>query len=752
MSGADTMIRVRGARTHNLRGVDVDLPKGQLVVFTGVSGSGKSSLAFDTVAAESQRLLNETYPAFVQSLMPSLPRPDVEEISGLTAAILVGQDTMTANPRSTVGTATDAWTYLRAVYTTLGQPAVPSVNYLSPTHPDGMCPACQGTGEQTDIDPDKVIDTAKSLNGGAIRFPNFTVGSLFWKVYVRSGHFDPDLPVDEYTPAQREQLLHGHGPNVDTGSYPMAYEGLIDKIRRLYIAKPADTLKPRIRDALEQATTRGACRDCGGAQLSQPGRACRIDDVSIAEAAALPVTDLTARLTPLAGRADVPAVARLTRLLAALDGVGLGYLSMDRRSMTLSGGEAQRLRTVRHLDSALTGLTYVIDEPSAGLHPADTTRTLHVLEQLRDNGNTVLVVEHNPAVIAAADHVIDLGPGPGIHGGTVTYIGDYPALLGSGTVTADHLTRPFQLNPNPCTGTGGLRVEHANRNNLRDLTLDIPTGVLTVITGVSGSGKTSLLDSIPADGDTARLTQAPITGSRRSSLATYTSLLDSVRRAFAKATGAPAGLFSANSDGACPTCRGLGVTYTDIPFMDPVPVTCTTCDGNRYTPEVLAHTLDGRTITDILALTVEDAPHALTQPDQRQTLHALSDVGLGYLTLGQTLTSLSGGERQRLALALAIRAGARTLLLDEPTAGLHLSDVDTLTHLFRRLVDDGRTVITADHHLHLIAAADHVIDLGPGAGHAGGTVTATGTPRDIASHPQSLTGQHLARTLALQPA
>lgn len=699
MTAAEPVIRVRGARTHSLRGVDVDLPKGQLVVFTGVSGSGKSSLAFDTVAAESQRLLNETYPGFVQSLMPSLPRPDVEEITGLTAAILVGQDTMTANPRSSVGTATDAWAYLRAVYAALGEPPPPSPAHLSTTHPDGMCPACQGTGERADLDPDQILDPTKSLNDGAIGFPNFAVNSLFWKVYARSGYFDPALPVGRYTAEQREQLLRGHGPNVDTGSYPMAYEGLLDKINRLYLAKPADTLKPKMRDALARAATRGSCRHCAGTGLRQPGRDCLLGGLTISAAAALPVTDLDTHLTGHARRAPA-AVGRLTRLLHALDGVGLGYLSIDRRASTLSGGEAQRLRTVRHLDSALTGLSYVFDEPSAGLHPDDVSRTLHVLTQLRDKGNTVLVVEHNPAVIAAADHIVDLGPGPGVHGGTITFTGDYPALLAADTPTARHLSERIELNPAPRAGSGTIRVAHATRNNLRDLTVDLPTGVLTVITGVSGSGKTSLLDSIPTDEGTARLTQAPISGSRRSSLATYTGLLDSIRKTYAQATGAPAAVFSANSAGACPACRGLGLTYTEIPFLDPIPVTCTACAGRRYTPQVLAYTVDGRSIADVLALTVEDAPEVLTATDQQETLHALRDVGLGYLSLGQTLTTLSGGERQRLELALAIRAGSSTLLLDEPSAGLHLADVDTLTRLFGRLVDDGRTVIAADHHLH----------------------------------------------------
>ena len=751
MTAAEPVIRVRGARTHNLRGVDVDLPKGQLVVFTGVSGSGKSSLAFDTVAAESQRLLNETYPGFVQSLMPSLPRPDVEEITGLTAAILVGQDTMTANPRSSVGTATDAWAYLRAVYAALGEPPPPSPAHLSTTHPDGMCPACQGTGERADLDPDQILDPTKSLNDGAIGFPNFAVNSLFWKVYARSGYFDPALPVGRYTAEQREQLLRGHGPNVDTGSYPMAYEGLLDKINRLYLAKPADTLKPKMRDALARAATRGSCRDCAGTGLRQPGRDCLLGGLTISAAAALPVTDLDTHLTGHARRAPA-AVGRLTRLLHALDGVGLGYLSIDRRASTLSGGEAQRLRTVRHLDSALTGLSYVFDEPSAGLHPDDVSRTLHVLTQLRDKGNTVLVVEHNPAVIAAADHIVDLGPGPGVHGGTITFTGDYPALLAADTPTARHLSERIELNPAPRAGSGTIRVAHATRNNLRDLTVDLPTGVLTVITGVSGSGKTSLLDSIPTDEGTARLTQAPISGSRRSSLATYTGLLDSIRKTYAQATGAPAAVFSANSAGACPACRGLGLTYTEIPFLDPIPVTCTACDGRRYTPQVLAYTVDGHSIADVLALTVEDAPEVLTATDQQETLHALRDVGLGYLSLGQTLTTLSGGERQRLELALAIRAGSSTLLLDEPTAGLHLADVDTLTRLFGRLVDDGRTVIAADHHLHLIAAADHLIDLGPGAGHAGGAIVATGTPSDLAHHPASPTGRHLAGSLTTRAA
>jgi len=744
------LIRVRGARTHNLRGIDVDVPKGQLVVFTGVSGSGKSSLAFDTIAAEAQRLLNETYPAFVQSLMPSLPRPDVDEISGLNATVLVGQESMTSNPRSSVGSITDAWTHLRSLYVALGDPAVSSVRHLSPMDPDGMCLTCQGSAELVDVDPDLVVDPTRSLAGGALRFPHFAVGSLFWKVYARSDYFDVDLPIGQYSPADREKLLHGSGPNVDTGSYPMAYEGVIDKIRRLYLSKPEDDLKPRVRDAVRQASTRRPCPDCQGSGLGPAGRACQLGGLSITEAAALPVSELAPLLRRVGRRhegRELPVLERTVAVLEALTRVGLGYLSLSRRSATLSGGEAQRLRTVRHLGSALTGLTYVLDEPTAGLHLDDVARTLEVLTRLRDEGNTVLVVEHHPNVIAAADHIVDLGPGAGTHGGTITFTGTYPDLLTSSTTTAEHLTRPLPTRDATRTATGVLAVRGARRNNLADLDVDIPTGVLTVITGVSGAGKTSLLDCIPTDQDTARLTQAPITGSRRSSLATYTGLLDSIRKTFAAATGAPASLFSANSEGACSTCRGLGTTDLEIPFQEPVTITCAACEGRRYDPEVLTLQVQGRSIADVLALTVEDAPQVLTAPEEQRTLRALSEVGLGYLSIGQTLSTLSGGERQRLALALAIRGKAKTLLLDEPTSGLHLRDVDLLTELFSRLVEQGRTVIAADHHLRLVAAADHVIDLGPGAGHEGGRLVTAGTPREVAACPDSATGKHLARAL-----
>ncbi|MCG7421416.1 excinuclease ABC subunit UvrA [Micrococcus sp. ACRRV] len=748
----DNVIRVRGARTNNLRGIDLEIPKKKLTVVTGVSGSGKSSLAFDTIAAESQRLLSATYPAFVQNLMPHLPRPDVDILEGLSASIVVDQAPLGANPRSTVGTATDAWSLLRQLYAGHGTPPVPGPHALSFNSPAGMCPACEGTGRAATLEVDTIIDRARSLNEGAITFPNFAVDSLFWKVYARSGAFNNDTPVSEYTPDELEHLLHGTGPKVDTGSYPMAYEGVLTKITRLYLAKDPSSLKPRIREALEEAATTGPCPECDGTRLNPAARACTIGNTPITTCHAMPATELAEWLTHLDAPAAAPLIAQLRSLLSNLDRVGLGYLTLDRPTSTLSGGEGQRIRTVLHLDSSLTDLTYVFDEPAAGLHAHDTTQVLALLHALRDKGNTVLVVEHHPDVIAAADHVIDLGPGAGVHGGTITFSGTPTELAHADTLTARALASGPALNTTPRTPTGTLTIQNATTHNLDHLTVEIPLGVLTCITGVAGAGKSSLLANLPPSEDLALIGQQPIPGSRRSTAATYTGAMDWFRTAFAKAASTPdhpvkPGLFSANSAGACPHCAGLGVTYLEAPNSAPVAVTCTTCDGNRYTPEVLTHTLDGLTIAQVLALPVAEAAHRYAGTPAATPLTALVNVGLGYLTLGQPLSTLSGGERQRLRLATRIQSPAAIYVLDEPTTGLHMDDVATLTTLLHQLVEDGATVIAADHHLHLIASADHVIDLGPEAGPLGGTLTYQG-PSSALVDSETHTGRALAARLS----
>lgn len=602
------VIRVGGARTNNLPNVDVEIPKGRLVVFTGVSGSGKSSLAFDTIAAESQRLLNETYPAFIQNLMPHLPRPEVDTIEGLSASIVVDQAALGANPRSTVGTATDAWSLLRQLFTLHGTPRPASSRHLSFNDPAGMCLDCEGTGREATLDVDAVIDRDRSLNDGAITFPNFGVGSLFWKVYTRSGYFDNDTPVRDYSNSDLEHLLRGSGPSVDTGTYPMAYEGVLTKIHRLYLAKGPDGLKPRLREAVEKAATFAACSSCQGSRLNEDAARCTIAGATLAACHAMPVVELTDWVRDLTTEQGSGELTRqLTSLLTNLTRVGLGYLALDRPTATLSGGEGQRIRTVLHLDSALTDITYVFDEPAAGLHAHDTAQIVTLLQKLRDKGNTVIVVEHHRDVITAADHVIDLGTGAGRHGGTITFTGTPAKLARSSTTTGHYLTYRAPLSQHPRRPTGHLTIRDARRHNLAGLTLDIPLGVLTCITGVAGSGKSSLLACLPRRDDLTILDQQPIRGSRRSNPGTYTGVLDQLRDLYAKTNNVKPSLFSANAAGACPQCQGLGVTYIDTSFRETIAITCDACAGRRYSPDVLQHTVHGHSIADALALPISEA-------------------------------------------------------------------------------------------------------------------------------------------------
>ncbi|MFI1826126.1 ATP-binding cassette domain-containing protein [Streptomyces sp. NPDC020412] len=749
-SGADAadfaqVIRVRGARENNLTGIDIDIPKRKLVVFTGVSGSGKSSLAFDTIAAESQRLINETYPAFLQSQMPTLPRPDVDSLENLNAAIVVDQERIGANSRSTVGTATDTWTMLRIVFARVGAPTVASPSALSFNDPAGMCQECGGVGRTSTIDVEGIFDRSRSLNEGAIVFPNFAVGSVFWKIYSESGFFDNDKPLAQFTADEWEQLLTGTADEVvKTGGYNMAYEGVLDKIKRLYLSKEVETLRPHVRRAVEAIGVIGPCDACGGSRLNEAARACRIDGVSIADCNAMQITELSRWATTLPEGGIAPLKAGLCSILANLVEIGLGYLSLDRAAGTLSGGEAQRIKMVRHLDSSLTEMTYVFDEPTAGLHAHDTAQMIGLLERLRDKGNTVLVVEHNPDVIAAADHVVDIGPRAGRGGGRVVYQGDVAGLRKSGTSTGDHLAVRQPVKADVREPVGTLDIKSANLHNLRDVSVGIPLQVLTAVTGVAGAGKSSLIiGSLPKGAEVAVVDQSPIKGSRRSNPATYTGMLDAIREAFAAANRVKASLFSANSDGACPVCKGLGVTYTDLGYMTAVPTTCEKCEGRRFTDEVLSYRLRGSNIADVLAMSIDAAADFFTEKPVLSVLTTLQDVGLGYVSLGQPLTTLSGGERQRLRLAIEMRKNVSTYVLDEPSTGLHLADVDNLVRLLDGLVDRGASVIVIEHNLDIIARADWVVDLGPGAGDEGGRIVYEGPPAGLPTAGESVTGRFL---------
>jgi excinuclease ABC A subunit len=738
------LIQVRGARENNLADISLDIPKRRLTVFTGVSGSGKSSLVFGTIAAESQRLINETYTAFIQSFMPSLARPDVDALHNLSAAILVDQERMGANARSTVGTATDASTMLRIIFSRLGRPYVGPSMHFSFNLPDGMCPECEGLGRVSAVDVDELVDAERTLNEGAITVPNFGVGTWYWRTLAESGFVDPDVKLKEFTPQQWRDFLHKPATKIRQNDFNVTYEGLVVKVQRLYLSKDRESLQPHIRAFVDRAVTFQTCPACAGSRLNPAALSSRIEGRNIAECSAMQISDLAGFVRAIEDPSVGPLVATLRELLDSLVEVGLGYLSLDRESGTLSGGEAQRVKMVRHLGSALTDVTYVFDEPTVGLHPHDVQRMNDLLLRLRDKGNTVLVVEHEPEVIEVADHVVDLGPGAGSSGGTVCYSGDVAGLRRSGTLTGTHLGHRTPLRGKVRTPTGQLSISGATLHNLKDVSVDLPLGVLTVVTGVAGSGKSSLVQgSLRRREGVVMVDQAPIRGSRRSNPATYTGLLDPIRVAFSKANGVKAALFSANSEGACPKCNGIGLVYTDLAMMAGVASVCEQCEGRRFTPEVLTYKLDGKDISEVLAMPVTEAREFLTPRAARLILDRLADVGLGYLGLGQPLTTLSGGERQRLKLAIHMAEPAATYVLDEPTTGLHLADVDQLLQLLDRLVDDGNTVIVIEHHQAVMAHADWLVDLGPGAGHDGGQVVFTGTPADLVAHGDSLTARHL---------
>ena len=769
------LIRVHGARENNLRDVSVDLPKRRLTVFTGVSGSGKSSLVFATIAAESQRLINETYSAFVQGFMPSMARPDVDLLDGLTTAIIVDQERMGANARSTVGTITDANAMLRILFSRLGQPHIGSSQAFSFnvasmsgagavtvekagrttkerrsfTVTGGMCPRCEGLGRVTDFDMTAVYDADKSIAEGAILIPGYSMDGWYGRIYKGCGFFDADKPVGEFTTKELDALLYKEPTKIKVDGVNITYEGLIPKMQKSFLAKDREAMQPHIRAFVDRAVTFTACPDCGGTRLNDLARSSKIKGISIADACEMQISDLAEWVRDLDDASVGPLLGSLRDTLDSFVQIGLGYLSLNRPSGTLSGGEAQRAKMIRHLGSSLTDVTYVFDEPTVGLHPHDIARMNTLLEQLRDKGNTVLVVEHKPETIAIADHVVDLGPGAGDAGGTVCFEGSVAGLRSSDTLTGRHLDDRARLKDTVRAGDGALPIRGASANNLQNVDVDIPLGVLCVITGVAGSGKSSLVHGSLHDEGVVVVDQGAIKGSRRSNPATYTGLLDPIRAAFAKANGVKPALFSANSEGACPACNGAGVIYMDLAMMAGVATPCEECGGKRFQASVLEYRLDGKDIAEVLGMSVAEAREffaggAVKKPAALAILNRMSDVGLGYLRLGQPLTTLSGGERQRLKLAIHMAQDGGVYILDEPTSGLHLADVEQLLGLLDRLVDSGKSVIVIEHHQAVMAHADWIIDLGPGAGHDGGRVVFEGTPADLVAARSTLTGEHLA--------
>ncbi|QOV34122.1 excinuclease ABC subunit UvrA [Streptomyces ferrugineus] len=747
-------ITITGARENNLKDVTLRIPKGRLTVFTGVSGSGKSSIVFDTIAVESQRQLNETFTWFVRNRLPKYERPHAEALEDLSPAIVVDQRPIGGHSRSTVGTMTDIYSVIRVLFSRHGTPSAGPATAYSFNDPSGMCPECDGLGRTVRPDWDRILDPERSLADGAVRFPPFAAGTWQGQAYTNSAELDPDRPVGRFTAAEREFLMRGRpGSKVTVngtgGTWTTDYEGLATRFERLYLKRDLSAMSQKTRDLVREFLVEGTCPVCDGARLNAAALATRVNGLTIADCTRMQVTDLITALRDIDDPVARPIARSAVTALERIDTIGLGYLSLDRETSTLSGGEGQRLKTVRHLGSSLTGMTYIFDEPSVGLHPRDVGRLGDLLLRLRDKGNTVLVVEHDPDVIALADHVVDMGPEAGAGGGRVVFEGTPKELAGSDTVTGRCLSRRTALKEDVRPAAGGLWVKGADRHNLRDVTVEFPTGVLTVVTGVAGSGKSTLVaEFTAAHADAVVVDQSSIGISARSTPATYLGIMDTVRKIFARETGTEPGLFSFNSSGACGTCEGRGIIYTDLAFMDPVTTTCHDCEGRRFKDEVLRLTVDGRSIADVLGMTADQALEFFGDAGVRRRLRALRDVGLTYLTLGQPLSTLSGGERQRIKLATRLHRTGAVYVLDEPTTGLHLSDVDGLLGLLDRLVDAGNTVVVVEHHLDVVAHADRIIDLGPDGGRDGGRVIFEGTPRQLLETRDSFTAEHLRRATA----
>ena len=743
-------IEIRGARENNLKDVSLRIPKRKITIFTGVSGSGKSSIVFDTIATEAQRQLHENFSLFIRSFLPRYPRPEADAIENLSMAVIVDQKRLGGGSHSTVGTITDIYGVMRLLFSRVGQPHAGYSNAFSFNEPQGMCPECQGLGKKVGVAADDFLDLSKSLNEDAVQVPFWSAN---WEngMYKASGFFDNDKKLKDFTKTEMDLLLHGKGRKFKAkfggNSVNLTYLGIIEKIERSYVRRDIKTLSERTRKAVEPYLKPRPCPLCKGARLSQAALASRIGKWNIAELAAMEIDDLIPVVRAIKGAVAAPVVSALVERLEHMSDIGLGYLSLDRETDTLSGGESQRVKMVKHVGSSLVDVMYVFDEPSIGLHPRDVHRLNELLGKLRDKGNTVLVVEHDRDVIAVADHVVDVGPGAGAAGGTVVFEGDYPGLLRSDTLTGRHLSRQLPLKESVRTPTGQLAIRHAMANNLRDVSVDVPAGVLTIVTGVAGSGKSSLINDVfvPQHPDAVVVDQSAVGTSTRSNPATYTGVMDDVRKVFAAANKVDAGLFSFNSKGACETCNGSGVLYTDLAFLDGVKLQCNACEGRRFKDEVLAYRVDGKSITDVLAFTVVQALEFFMQKEIVRKLEAMRDVGLGYLTLGQPLSTLSGGECQRIKLASELHKNGNIYVLDEPTTGLHMSDLTQLMTIIDRLVDEGNTVIAIEHNLDVIRRADHVIDLGPEGGSKGGRVIFEGTPRQLMHAPGSLTGEHLAR-------